>query len=89
MHSSLSGDIYIAAVLAGPMEGYEAGCTAAPSANTTSVLPPGTTAQAPRTTAPTRAAAQAPRTTAAASRAYPRSDTATTATASTPVEHNA
>ena len=31
MHSSLSGDISIAAILARPMEGYETGCTA-PSA---------------------------------------------------------
>jgi hypothetical protein len=30
MHSSLSGDIYVAAVLAEPVEGYEAGRTAAP-----------------------------------------------------------
>jgi hypothetical protein len=57
-------------------------------ANTTNVLFTGT-ARATGATAPTGAAAQATRTTAAAARAYSRSDTATPATASTPVEHNA
>ena len=74
MHSSLSGDTSVTAVLAEPMEVYEAGRTAAPMLPLSApclLEPP----RPPEPPLPPEAATKAPGTTAAASRAYPRSDT--------------